>query len=169
MVVGREGQIAQSYIPLIMPISTPIVKAHPIRELVETILSGIEALETAHSTHGMPYPSLDDPSRVATVLDGDEEVDNATHLIVTAATQLIAFVRKPSETLQNYALSFYLTTSLGFAVESNAADILKDSGPQVCFLLMDSDPGLLTFIPRVPGPPHEGYICYQWCRTCCNE
>ncbi|KAF5377266.1 hypothetical protein D9615_006423 [Tricholomella constricta] len=103
---------------------------HPLRALVETILFGIETLEAVHSSHGIPYPSLDDPNQSMTALDGDEAVENATQLIVTAAAQLIATARKPIDTVQNYALGMYLTTSLGFAVEANVADILKGAGPQ---------------------------------------
>ncbi|KAG5654340.1 hypothetical protein H0H81_004294 [Sphagnurus paluster] len=101
---------------------------HPLRALVETMLSGIETLEAAHATYGVPYPSLDDPHRIPTPLDDDVHVIAATNLIVAASAQILATARKPIETLQNHALSMYMTTSLGFVIEANIADILKDAG-----------------------------------------
>ncbi|KAF8060936.1 S-adenosyl-L-methionine-dependent methyltransferase [Lyophyllum atratum] len=101
--------------------------SHPLRALVDTILIGIETLEAVHAMHGVPLPSLDKP-HTPTALDSDACIAGATHLIVTAAAQLIASARRPIETLQSYALSMFITTSLGFAVEANVADILKGAG-----------------------------------------
>jgi len=100
-----------------------------LRTLANTILSGVEAIEATYSKAGVPLPSLDElfaPSP----LDGDVALMNAQRLVASAASQIIVSARQPMETLQDYAMGMYMTTSLGFVVDADVPDILKDAGPQ---------------------------------------
>lgn len=101
-----------------------------LRTLANTILSGVEAIEATYSKAGVPLPSLDElfaPSP----LDGDVALMDAQRLVASAASQIIVSARQPMETLQDYAMGMYMTTSLGFVVDADVPDILKDAGPQV--------------------------------------
>lgn len=108
-----------------------------LKALAHTILSGVEAIEAAYSKAGVSLPSLDDPF-VPSPLDGDAAVMDAQRLVAGAAAQIIANARQPMESLQEYVMGTYMTASLGFVVEVNIPDILKDAGSQVssnsCYL-----------------------------------
>ncbi|KAG6910302.1 hypothetical protein DXG01_011699 [Tephrocybe rancida] len=83
----------------------------------------------AYAKDGSTFPSLDDPFR-PTALDQNAALVEARRLVVAAAAQLIATVRSPVETLQEYAPGMYNTATLGFVEETNVADIVKEGGPQ---------------------------------------
>jgi hypothetical protein len=50
-------------------------------------------------------------------------------LIVAAASQLIATVRSPKETIHGYAASMHTTSTLSFVVEADIPDVLEEAGP----------------------------------------
>ncbi|KAF9060199.1 O-methyltransferase-domain-containing protein, partial [Rhodocollybia butyracea] len=64
-------------------------------------------------------------------LDDDFALGQTTRVLIAAAYQIIATVRGPMETIQDYAPAMYLSSWLGVAVETNIPDIVKDSGSQV--------------------------------------
>ena len=101
-----------------------------LRTLALTILSGVDAIEAAYSQAGVPFPSLDEPFSPSP-LDGDAALMDAQRLVASAAAQIIAHAQQPLETLQESVMSTYMTASLGFVVDVNIPDILKDAGSQV--------------------------------------
>ncbi|KAF9067896.1 S-adenosyl-L-methionine-dependent methyltransferase [Rhodocollybia butyracea] len=101
----------------------------PLTELGNIVTSSIQTLEAAYAKSGIPYPSLDEPFKPGP-LDDDFALGQTTRVLIAAAYQIIATVRGPMETIQDYAPAMYLSSSLGVAVESNIPDIVKDSGLQ---------------------------------------
>jgi len=101
----------------------------PLTALASIISSGVQTLESAYAKDGLNFPSLDDPFQ-PNHLTFDPALMDTTRLIVAAAAQIIATVRFPMETIQNDLMGMYTTALLGFAVEANVPDILKDAGPQ---------------------------------------
>ncbi|KAI0043606.1 S-adenosyl-L-methionine-dependent methyltransferase [Auriscalpium vulgare] len=98
---------------------------NPLFALAAIISSGVHTLNDAYSQRGHSFPSLTEPFRPGP-LDDDKDVADATHLIVAAAHQIIATVRKPMDTFLDYAPAMYMSRTLGFADEMNIADLLKD-------------------------------------------
>lgn len=105
--------------------------ASPLAALAQLITAGVQTLEDAYAKQGIPYPSLDAPFQ-PTPLDFDPALFQTAHMIVAAASQLIATVRSPMETVQSYAASMHVTSTLGFVVDADIPDVLKDAGPKVC-------------------------------------
>lgn len=105
----------------------------PLAELAQLISSGVKTLEDAYTKQGIPFPSLDAPFQ-PTPLDFDPALFQTAHLIVAAASQLIATVRSPMETVQAYAASMHVTSTLGFVVDADIPDVLRDAGSKVCVL-----------------------------------
>ncbi|KAG5645605.1 hypothetical protein DXG03_005743 [Asterophora parasitica] len=106
--------------------TTPVT---PLSALAAIISSNVKSLEAAYATHGADFPSLDDPFR-PTPLDFDPTLHQTKALIVAAAAQILASVRSPIETLQEYAPGMYWTATLGFVVDANIPDILNEGGPE---------------------------------------
>ncbi|KAJ6460913.1 S-adenosyl-L-methionine-dependent methyltransferase [Mycena sanguinolenta] len=103
--------------------------ATPLATLAQLISTGVQTLEAAYATQGIPYPSLDAPFQ-PTTLDFDPALFQTAHLIIAAASQLIATVRSPMETIQAYTASMHTTSTLGFVVDADIPDVLKDAGPK---------------------------------------
>ncbi|KAF8501363.1 S-adenosyl-L-methionine-dependent methyltransferase [Gautieria morchelliformis] len=101
----------------------------PLSALVSIISSGVQSLESTYSNHGSRFPSLDEPYKPGALSD-DPAVVDTTRLIVAAAAQLIAAVRSPEETIQEFAPSMFISSSLGFTVDTNVPDILHEAGPK---------------------------------------
>lgn len=116
----------------------------PLFALANTLINGVLTLESVYAKNGSSFPSLDEPF-VPNALDNDAVLAATTRLIVGAAAQIIATVRPPVETLQDYALSMYTPATLGLAVDCNFADVLESVGPKV-----RQSPVLLLF----PAPDH---------------
>lgn len=102
----------------------------PLFALANTLINGILTLESVYAKNATSFPSLDEPF-VPNALDNDAVLAATTRLIVGAAAQIIATVRPPVETLQDYALSMYTPAALGLAVDCNFADVLESVGPEV--------------------------------------
>ncbi len=81
------------------------------------------------------FPSLDEPF-APSPLDNDQVLAQTTRVLVAAAAQIIATVRPPMDTIQDYAPAMYMSATLGTAVDINLADILKNSGSQVCVVFL---------------------------------
>jgi len=98
--------------------------------LANIISSGVQTLESAYAENGRTYPSLDDPFDPSG-LDQDRVLVETRRLIVAAATQIIACVRPPAETVLESMAGACTTTTLGFIADTNVVDILKEAGPSV--------------------------------------
>ncbi|KAI0264107.1 S-adenosyl-L-methionine-dependent methyltransferase [Gloeopeniophorella convolvens] len=92
------------------------------------ISSNVHKVESAYSRKGIPFPSLDAPFQPGP-LDNDPDVLEASRLIVAAATQLVAVIRPPMDTLFEYASGVQMTASLGLMVDTDVPDLLKGAGP----------------------------------------
>ncbi|KAJ7250604.1 S-adenosyl-L-methionine-dependent methyltransferase [Mycena rebaudengoi] len=101
----------------------------PLAALSQLIATGVQTLEAAYEKQGIPYPSLDAPFQ-PTPLDFDPALFQTAHLIIAAASQLIATVRSPMETIQSYTASLHTTSTLGFVVDAEIPDVLKEAGPK---------------------------------------
>ena len=102
----------------------------PLSALLSILTKSINTLESAYSEANLQYPSLDAPF-APTPLDGNPELIQATRHAVAAAAQIIATIRVPIETVQEYSTSSYAVASLNLVVETNVANILKAAGDQV--------------------------------------
>ena len=96
----------------------------PLSALLSILTKSINTLEGAYSEANLQYPSLDAPF-APTPLDGNAELIQATRHAVAAAAQIIATIRVPIETVQEYSTSSYAAASLNLVVETNVANILK--------------------------------------------
>ncbi|KAI0043617.1 S-adenosyl-L-methionine-dependent methyltransferase [Auriscalpium vulgare] len=98
----------------------------PLLALAAIISAGARTLEDAYAQQGHTFPSLNESFRPGP-LDGDMALADTTRLIVAAAHQIIATVRAPLDTFQDYAPAMYLTSSLGFVDQTDIADVLKEA------------------------------------------
>ncbi|KAI0262997.1 S-adenosyl-L-methionine-dependent methyltransferase [Gloeopeniophorella convolvens] len=99
-----------------------------LSSLSSLISSNVRKVEAAYSNKGTTFPSLDAPYQPGP-LDDDAEVMEATRIIVAAATQLLAAVRPPADSLFDHASGMHMAASLGLAVDVDLADVLKEAGP----------------------------------------
>ncbi|GAW03924.1 S-adenosyl-L-methionine-dependent methyltransferase [Lentinula edodes] len=86
-------------------------------------------LQSAYSKNNTEAPSLDTTFQPS-LSEFDPSVIAARHLIVAAATQLIATVQSPVEFLQSHAGRIYDTVTLGFVIDVNIPEILNEAGTQ---------------------------------------
>lgn len=101
-----------------------------LRTLAGIVSSGVESLEASYAEKGISFPTLADPF-APTPLDADLAVGMTARTIVAAAYQIIATVRAPPESIQEYATGSYSTAALGLVVDLNIANTLQEAGPQV--------------------------------------
>ncbi|KAF7371897.1 O-methyltransferase [Mycena venus] len=107
-------------------------KSH-LRLLGELILKSIDAIESRLETESIEFPVLAnpvDPSSKAESLLREADIVNATSYIVAAASQLIATVRSPVQTIMENSLLFHLPACIRAAVESNMVEIIREAGHQ---------------------------------------
>lgn len=108
-----------------------ITMTSTLRTLAHAILSGIDTIEDLYSKAGVPLPSLNSLFSPSS-LDKDDALGDAQRLVAGAAAQIIATTRQPMEYIQESTFSgMYTTASLGFVVEVDIPDLLKEAGPQV--------------------------------------
>ncbi|KAF7338950.1 O-methyltransferase [Mycena venus] len=116
-----------------MAASSSASKSH-LRLLGELILKEIDVIErrlaTAESAP-LEFPTLDKPfdptDRVERVLLEGKMLAATSH-IVAAASQLIAMVRSPVQTMMENSMLFHLPSCMRAAVESNMVEIIRESG-----------------------------------------
>ena len=101
-----------------------------LRALSNIISSGIQTLESAYSNKGISFPTLSDTFEPGP-LDTDPAVNETTRTIVAAAYQIIATVRAPPESIQEYATGAYSTAALNLVVDLNIPNILQEAGARV--------------------------------------
>lgn len=102
----------------------------PLRALVNILSAGVDAIEEAYAKQGAAVPSLDQPFMPGP-LDMDPAVMQNARVVIAAADQLIANVRGPFETIQEYATGMYAPALLGLSVDVHVANILMAAGSQV--------------------------------------
>ncbi|KAJ4471126.1 S-adenosyl-L-methionine-dependent methyltransferase [Lentinula edodes] len=101
----------------------------PLKSLVDIISTQTAVLQSAYSKNNTEAPSLDTTFQPS-LPEFDPSVVAARHLIVAAATQLIATVQSPVEFLQSHAGRIYDTVTLGFVIDVNIPEILNEAGTQ---------------------------------------
>ncbi|KAJ3848237.1 S-adenosyl-L-methionine-dependent methyltransferase [Lentinula lateritia] len=101
----------------------------PLKSLVDIISTQTTVLQSAYSKNNTEPPSLDATFQPS-LLEFDPSVTAARHLIIAAATQLIATVQSPIEFLQSNAGRVYDTVTLGLVIDVNIPEILKEAGTQ---------------------------------------
>ncbi|KAJ6501155.1 O-methyltransferase [Mycena vitilis] len=103
-------------------------KSH-LRLLGELILDSIDAIEARLDAEGADFPAMADPfqpgSKAESVLLG---LTATTSRIVAAASQLIAMVRSPVQTIMENSLVFHLPSCMRAAIESDMVEIVRESG-----------------------------------------
>ena len=104
----------------------------PLRALANIILTSVQSLESAYANKGNAFPDLTQ-TFASGPLDTDPAVDETVRTIVAAAYQIIATVRAPPETIQEYSTGAYSAAALSIVVDLNITNILQDAGEQVCF------------------------------------
>ncbi|KAJ3929904.1 MAG: S-adenosyl-L-methionine-dependent methyltransferase [Lentinula lateritia] len=97
--------------------------------LVDILTSSVKTLLSQYNQQGVVFPSLNQPF-VPSSLDSNPAVNESTRLIIAAAYQIIAAVRAPAESIQEYATGAYAATALNLCVEVSVANILQDAGQQ---------------------------------------
>ncbi|KAF8992816.1 S-adenosyl-L-methionine-dependent methyltransferase [Cyathus striatus] len=100
-----------------------------LHSLSSIIAHNVNIIENQHASNNVRSLSLDE-STISSSLEREPKYLEAKQLVVAAAAQLIATVRSPVETIMNYAGDVFMTTMLGFAVETNIPDILNVNGDE---------------------------------------
>ncbi|KAJ7872708.1 O-methyltransferase [Mycena leptocephala] len=113
-------------------VMAPKSKSH-LRLLGELILESIHTIECRLDAECVEFPALAQPfnpnSRAEAVLLEDGMLA-ATSQIVAAASQLIAMVRSPVQTIMENSMLFHLPSCMRAAIESNMVEIIRESGAQ---------------------------------------
>ncbi|KAI0267887.1 S-adenosyl-L-methionine-dependent methyltransferase [Gloeopeniophorella convolvens] len=100
-----------------------------LNALVGILTQNVQTLQESYAQKGASFPSLDDLYKSGP-LDNDPELAATTQLIVAAAFQIIAAVRTPRDTIQDYAPAMHLSAALGLIDEADVADAIKEGGAQ---------------------------------------
>jgi hypothetical protein len=95
--------------------------------LARLILTQAEVLESACIESGQPIPSAFDPHK-PNPLETTEDYQRSSQTLIAAASQLIAAVSLPGESIIRDTFGFLSTTLLDFAVQYSIADILHEHG-----------------------------------------
>ncbi|KAJ7724579.1 O-methyltransferase [Mycena maculata] len=117
------------------------IKSH-LRLLGALISTSIETIETRLEAESVEFPSLAmpfDPAAKAEAILLEGQMLDATSRIVAAASQLIAMVRSPIQTLVENSMVFHLPSCIRAAVESNMVEIVREAGPLACIGIHASD------------------------------
>ncbi|KAJ3755044.1 S-adenosyl-L-methionine-dependent methyltransferase [Lentinula raphanica] len=104
-------------------------QSDPLQALLDILSTQTAILKSAYTTNNTTVHSLDSPFE-PTSLESDPAVAAARKLIVAAATQLIATVQSPVEYLQNGVSGMFDTLTLGFVIDVNVPEILKEAGTE---------------------------------------
>ncbi|GJJ12836.1 hypothetical protein Clacol_007081 [Clathrus columnatus] len=97
----------------------------PLTALVSIISSSVQNLQKSYSEQSLKLPTLDE-RYIPVPLDNDSQIKDSVERIVAAATQLIAAVRYPRDTIHEQAQSMYLSALLAFVVDVNIPEILNE-------------------------------------------
>ncbi|KAJ7845650.1 O-methyltransferase [Mycena olivaceomarginata] len=104
-----------------------------LRVLGELIIESIKTIESRFNHEDIDFPALANPfngERKAESILLEPEISTARSYIVAAASQLIAMVRSPVQTMVENGLVFHLPSCIRAAVESNMVEIIREAGSQ---------------------------------------
>ncbi|KAJ7828007.1 O-methyltransferase [Mycena leptocephala] len=104
-----------------------------LRTLGELISKSIQTIESRLQQEHLKFPALKEPfdpaGRAESVLL-ETEICLARSCIVAAASQLIAMVRSPAQSIIETGLLFHLSSCIRTTVESNMDEIIREAGIQ---------------------------------------
>ncbi|KAE9406446.1 S-adenosyl-L-methionine-dependent methyltransferase [Gymnopus androsaceus JB14] len=101
----------------------------PLKGLIEILTTQTAILQAAYAKTGAEVPSVDSPFQFSP-LELDPSLKEARDLVVAAATQLIATAQSPMDVLFSKMTGLYDTVTLGFVIDVNIPEILKEAGEQ---------------------------------------
>ncbi|KAJ7852947.1 O-methyltransferase-domain-containing protein [Mycena olivaceomarginata] len=108
-----------------------------LRVLGELIIESIKTIESRFNHEDIDFPALANPfngERKAESILLEPEISTARSYIVAAASQLIAMVRSPVQTMVENGSGgfnkFHLPSCIRAAVESNMVEIIREAGSQ---------------------------------------
>ncbi|KAJ7829471.1 hypothetical protein B0H14DRAFT_2366585 [Mycena olivaceomarginata] len=104
-----------------------------LRVLGELILESIKTIESRFNHEDIDFPALANPFNGECKEESillEPEISTAGSYIVAAASQLIAMVRSPVQTMVENGLVFHLPSCIRAAVESNMVEIIREAGSQ---------------------------------------
>jgi hypothetical protein len=101
-----------------------------LRTLLNILSTQVDTIEANYAKAGVPYPSLDQPFTPGP-MDRDPQTAMATQVAVAAATQLLATLRSPLDSLFELAVGTITTAVVGVAEDANIADLIFEAGPKV--------------------------------------
>ena len=107
------------------------IMTSPLTALANIISAEVHAVTEAYSQNGLQFPTLSDPLQPSSPLDFDPSLVERRALIAAAAAQILAIVRPPVDTFMEMSSGMYGTATLGFVIDTNIPDILKEAGPAV--------------------------------------
>ncbi|KAI0318584.1 S-adenosyl-L-methionine-dependent methyltransferase [Amylostereum chailletii] len=128
--------------------------------LVSIIQGSVDAIEKAVEAQSLEFPSLATPftpqSEAARNLP---EVAQASALLVSAATQLVAAARSPEQSMTVVTFQHALSSALRVAIEANVVEVLREAGPQGAHVndiaqASNIDPSKLARVLRVLATNH---------------
>ncbi|THU96154.1 S-adenosyl-L-methionine-dependent methyltransferase [Dendrothele bispora CBS 962.96] len=99
--------------------------------LLQILTTQVASLQASYRTSNTTerIPSLLKLKNLETLgPDSDPSLNETRRLIVSAATQLIHTVQSPIEIVQDYAGSTFKTVALGFVVDVNIPEVIRDLG-----------------------------------------
>ncbi|CAK5264086.1 unnamed protein product, partial [Mycena citricolor] len=104
-----------------------------LRTLADLLLNSVNSIETRLASRNLAFPSLAtpfDPHTEAESVLRETDMLSAVSQIVAAASQMIAMVRTPVETVMEYSMLYHLPSCLRAAIESNVVEIVGRAGPK---------------------------------------
>lgn len=112
------------------------MSSDPLSALLNIINSSTKELQSLHAQNGSQFPSLDGSFKPGPS-DDDPRAIELSKLVVAAANQLIATVRPPKDTLWEVVTAMYLPAAVGFAVDVDIPEILREAPNQVLIFEID--------------------------------
>ncbi|THU96160.1 S-adenosyl-L-methionine-dependent methyltransferase, partial [Dendrothele bispora CBS 962.96] len=96
--------------------------------LLQILTTQVASLQASYRTSNTTerLPSLLKLNNETLGPDSDPSLNETRRLIVSAATQLIHTVQSPIEIIQDYAGSTFKTVALGFVVDVNIPEVIRD-------------------------------------------
>ncbi|KIK56925.1 hypothetical protein GYMLUDRAFT_75954 [Collybiopsis luxurians FD-317 M1] len=102
-----------------------------LRALAQIITGSIDVIERRLTDASETFPSLDesfDPTTNVESILAEPEMSRATSLIIAAAAQLTAAVRRPLQTIMDNCLSFHLSWCVRAAIDGSFVEIVREAG-----------------------------------------
>ncbi|KAI0318073.1 S-adenosyl-L-methionine-dependent methyltransferase [Amylostereum chailletii] len=131
-----------------------------LKALSKLIQDSVEAIEASISAKGLTFPSSTTPFSLESEAGRNlPEVAQAGSVLVAAATQLITVARSPMLTVTIAAQQHALSAALGIATQANAAEAIREAGPQGARVndiarASNIDPSKLARVLRVLATNH---------------